>query len=160
MDFTKYVSFLESRALYFCRSDLLGDPFEGSYSRANITGRQRLQVHGEKVAAFIGNTVSRMTIGFRRVTYVNCWHMNELESAAMWGIYAPRHGAIALESSYSRLFAQLPDHAHVGVVSYRDYERDLIPEGNLFYPLLHKRKSFEHEQEVRAMFHEMKSQQS
>ena len=36
MDFTKLVSLLEKRALFFCRSDKLGDPFEGSYSQANI----------------------------------------------------------------------------------------------------------------------------
>jgi hypothetical protein len=35
MDFTKFVSMLENSALYFCRSDLLGDPFEGSFSKAN-----------------------------------------------------------------------------------------------------------------------------
>ncbi len=35
LDFTKYVSLLETRSLYFSRSDRLGDPFEGSLSRAN-----------------------------------------------------------------------------------------------------------------------------
>lgn len=31
------------------------------------------------------------------------------------------------------------------------YERDIIPEGNLFNPILSKRKSFSHEQEIRAV---------
>jgi hypothetical protein len=29
MDFTKFVSLLEKKALFFCRADKLGDPFEG-----------------------------------------------------------------------------------------------------------------------------------
>ena len=35
MDFTKFVSMLENGGLFFCRADLLGDPFEGSFARAN-----------------------------------------------------------------------------------------------------------------------------
>lgn len=34
---------------------------------------------------------------------------------------------------------------------YVDYERDWIDEGNTFAPIVHKRKSFEHEREVRAI---------
>jgi hypothetical protein len=34
MDFTKFVSLLETSALFFCRPDQLGDPFEGSISPA------------------------------------------------------------------------------------------------------------------------------
>ena len=30
MDFTKYVDLISTKELFFCRSDLLGDPFEGS----------------------------------------------------------------------------------------------------------------------------------
>lgn len=36
IDFTKFVSLLDKSALFFTRADRLGDPFEGSYSRANI----------------------------------------------------------------------------------------------------------------------------
>jgi hypothetical protein len=36
MDFTKYVSMLEHGGLYLRRSDLLGDPFEGSVSQLNL----------------------------------------------------------------------------------------------------------------------------
>lgn len=39
MDFTKFVSLLAKRALYFARADKLGDPFEGSFSQANIATR-------------------------------------------------------------------------------------------------------------------------
>ena len=36
IDFTKFVSLLDKQALFFARADRLSDPFEGSYSKANI----------------------------------------------------------------------------------------------------------------------------
>ena len=43
MDFTKFVSLLDRRALYFSRADKLGDPFEGSLSHINrLTRPHRL----------------------------------------------------------------------------------------------------------------------
>jgi hypothetical protein len=36
-------------------------------------------------------------------------------------------------------------------VKYVDYETAVIPEGNTFWPFAHKRRSFEHEREVRAV---------
>ena len=41
---------------------------------------------------------------------------------------------------------------YVGKVNYINYESDFIAEGNAFNPFLHKRLSFEHEREVRAMY--------
>ena len=35
MDFTKFVSLLDKRALFFAGADTLGDPFEGSVSPIN-----------------------------------------------------------------------------------------------------------------------------
>lgn len=40
MDFPKFVSMLHERALYFCRSDVLGDPLEGSLTQAVEVARQ------------------------------------------------------------------------------------------------------------------------
>jgi hypothetical protein len=85
--------------------------------------------------------------------------MNEYESAAMWSLYATggRDQAIAIQSTYARLekaLEQYPD-VHIGVVHYIDYEKDWMPEGNLMYPSVHKRKSFEHERELRAVIYDM-----
>ena len=41
-DFPKFVSLLQSRALYFSRANLLGDPLEGSVTRAREAARRRL----------------------------------------------------------------------------------------------------------------------
>jgi hypothetical protein len=89
--------------------------------------------------------------GLAKYTYVSCWHMNEHESAAMWKLYAKTSEAIAIRSTYLQLFESLPARHYVGCVSYIDYEQDWLPEGNLMYPFMHKRKSFEHEHELRAL---------
>lgn len=47
MDFTKFVSMLASSGVYFSRADLLGDPFEGSFSAAN-KGLERPSISSSK----------------------------------------------------------------------------------------------------------------
>ena len=47
MDFTKYVSLLQHRGVFFGRADRLGDPFEGSISRGTKDAERRwLKEHG------------------------------------------------------------------------------------------------------------------
>ena len=46
MDFTKFVSLLDRRALFFARAHKLGDPFEGTMTRANLEERSQLQGEG------------------------------------------------------------------------------------------------------------------
>jgi len=41
MDFTKFVSMLEEAGLFFARLDRLGDPFEGSSTRAEVMSREK-----------------------------------------------------------------------------------------------------------------------
>jgi len=41
---------------------------------------------------------------------------------------------------------------YVGKVQYVDHHREEIPVGNSFYAVMHKRSSFEHERECRAVF--------
>ena len=43
MDFTKFVSFIESRCLYFARADKLGDPFEGSLPKMTVAAREKFK---------------------------------------------------------------------------------------------------------------------
>jgi hypothetical protein len=61
MDFTKYVSMLDSGSLFFARADLLGDPFEGSSSRANIALRPELYKEvAEETGRMQANQVPQM----------------------------------------------------------------------------------------------------
>ncbi len=159
MDFAKFVALLDARALFFSRADLLGDPFEGSLSGPSIHARLRFF---EEVIAPQGKVsqdvllkqleqLSSTVEAMRRWTYISCWHMNEHQSAAMWNLYGRAGAGIAVQSTFAKLRSCLPNDILVGEVSYIDYERDLIPLNNLFWPFVVKRKSFEHERELRAV---------
>jgi len=153
----KFVSLLETRSLYFARADRLGDPFEGAYSRANQEHRAEMYPDlPEETRRTIADTLTQTLRRFRKQVAVNCWHMNEHESAALWKLYANGNEAVGIRSTYSRLIESFgPDTpaVYVGVVNYIDYAGggQIMPEGNLFYPFLHKRKNFEHERELRAI---------
>src|SRR5208283_5194086 len=91
-------------------------------------------------------------------SFVNCWHMNEVESAAMWKIYSTSKDSVCLQTTFARLRDVLPeDDVYIGVVNYISYDRDMIPDDNGLWPLFHKRKSFEHERELRALWSNIKN---
>lgn len=154
MDFTKYLALLDSSALYFARADQFDDPFEGASTKANLNARPEWYSgpewstgKGQEALA----SLPKMYEASRRWTYINCWHANEVESAAMWRLYAQSNEAIAVGSTFAKLAKQMPEFTHVGVVQYIDYETEFIPESNLFYRFMRKRKSFAHEREIRAV---------
>lgn len=166
MDFTKFVDLLERRSLFFCRSDRFEDPFEGSVSPLNAPAiRDLLRPHlvkggrdpaeAEKILASFEGASSAFRQKTRQWTLINCWHHNEHESAAMWKLYAKMEDAVAVQTTLGdlkRSFAVGDDSpVYVGDVRYIDYEHQAIPEGNAFLPYLHKRLSFAHEREVRAV---------
>ena len=92
-------------------------------------------------------------------TYVNCWHINEMESAAMWKLYARTEEAICVQSTYARLRDCLNssptcknDYLYIGKVQYIEYQEDSFPDpNNMLHSVMHKRRSFEHERELRAV---------
>jgi hypothetical protein len=89
--------------------------------------------------------------------------LSDYESAALWGLYVPPHGGVAIRSTFGRLTEafvpsaedEVDDGARgaifVGRVRYADYEKDWIPEGNTLWPFVHKRRSFDFENELRAV---------
>lgn len=149
MDFTNFVSLLDLKALYFARSDLLGDPFEGAMPRDNF--RFFSLLHGTPPSFPEGlQELSQVRRRLRERVYINCWHMNERESFAMWKLYARSSEAIAVQSTYELLRKCLAVPI-IGSVQYIDYRLDFVPEDDLLRPFLYKRKSFEHERELRAI---------
>jgi hypothetical protein len=85
---------------------------------------------------------------------ISCWHMNEHESAAMWKLYSSSNEAVCIRSTYRRLRRCLPQCVFVGEVSYIDYETGGFSLGKVFNAIMHKRLSFAHERELRAIFWE------
>ena len=57
MDFVKLVSLLENEALFFCRADKLGDPFEGAWSDPTrkvlrMDYVKEVKVHGDQISLY------------------------------------------------------------------------------------------------------------
>lgn len=163
MDFTKFMSLLDRHELFFARADRLSDPFEGSYPRENV--RQRTRMHEtmlKRLPTVLKAVYERTPKGWSefyrnlpRFIFINSWHENNQESAAMWTLYLKSSEGIAVQSTFGRLadcFGRETPDVYVGEVRYRDYSREMIAESSLFSPFLHKRRSFEHEKELRAVF--------
>jgi hypothetical protein len=153
MDFTKFVALLDSSALFFSRADLLGDAFEGSYSRANLSIRPILDAR----LGLSEDSRKGLEAAARREvksTFINAWHCSEHEPAAMWRLYLKSDEGIAIRSTFGRLgesFRNAEPQVFIGLVRYVDYDLDPMPEGNTLAPFVHKRHSFEHERELRAV---------
>jgi hypothetical protein len=159
LDFTKFVSLIDTRTLFFARADQLGDRFEGSASKLNVMLFPQLY---QTIYQFLSNDditslaaqLRRSRQGFLSWTFANCWHMNEHESAAMWGLYLKSDEGIAIKSSFARLkngLTNATQDVYIGKVKYIDYGTEWIPDGNTLSAFLHKRKGFEHERELRAI---------
>jgi hypothetical protein len=156
IDFTKFVSLLDKSALFFTRADRLGDPFEGSYPRANVKLRPELY---KEMPQNILEHLSQFYKIFVKYTAINCWYLSEYESAAMWKLHLKSDEGIAIQSTFDLLKTSLKNdnhHVFIGKVKYIDFEKDWMPEGNMLYPFVHKRKSFEHERESRAVIQELR----
>lgn len=155
MDFTKFVSLLDKKALFFVRADKLGDPFEGTYPKTNVVTRPaRYAGIPEKVRdKFVFSQWPFLVQNLRKVILISCWHENAHESAAMWKLYSREYDGIAVKTDFESFTESLVcgDKVFVGRVEYIDYDRDFISEESFFNPYLYKRKSFEHEKEVRAI---------
>ena len=108
LDFTKFVSLLDRRELFFSTVDGLSksDPFEGSLPFPNVVSRSLIM---RKVAEYPKveysevkeqATLTREGFGkrLRSCVGVNCWHINQYESVAMWKLYLKSDEGIAITS--------------------------------------------------------------
>lgn len=161
VDFAKFVSMLKNRALYFSRLGLLGDPFEGSL--AYCDAKRITDALSERFPGEAEKMIRGLDGGFKSMlqeSYVNCWHLNEHESEAMWRCYGKGGDAIAIRSTYGALKELLPSRVesrelYLGTVRYLDHlnesmvwREELL---NFFTPIMYKSRSLDFEKEVRAV---------
>ena len=148
MDYDKFRSFIEENYLYFCSINTLKkyDPFEGSYYACKLLN---------EVDPLDAQEFARKEDMCGPPIAVNCWHLSEYQSMAMWKIYSGEKG-IAIQTSVAKLkeaFNKLSDSIRLGEISYTDAPID-HPTGwtaDKFIRCMTKRKCFEFEKEVRAL---------
>jgi len=153
MDFTKFVSMLDKKALYFTRADILAekyDKFDSLYHPEFV--ERTLKLYSDKktkkrILHFFNGQKE-----FRKENIINCWHINDDESAAMWNTYSHRGYGIAIQSSFNKLVKSFDvfkeNEVHIGKVFY---SIDKLQFDNAYFPFMVKRKCFEYENELRAV---------
>lgn len=164
MDFTQFVSLLEDNSLFFNRADDFDDPYEGSLPQQNYDLRaEELQ---DVPQNWIEDLLPRFREICRRHTFLNCWHINKTESAGMWDLYLKADAGICIQSTYQRLVDAIElhknDQIYISEVEYINYKQDRLagwslqsPLADTISPFIHKRESFEHENELRAIIHDL-----
>lgn len=156
MDFTKLVSLFDQRCLYFANPKVLEDSYEGMLSRPSMA-YFLTELDGRFGGGDQEEVIKRRKSLIKKkrdAIYVSCWHQNEVESAAMWRLYLDGKEGIAIKSTVERLCQAMEGSGKefcVGLVNYIDYDTDRFPWADREGWVLHKRKSFAHERELRAI---------
>ncbi len=178
MDFTKYMSLISTQSIYFSRSDCFSDIFEGAKGYLSdkdvwdrhyydffikaisnppevydfeLSEKQILERANKLLKDFEGAGVKQ-----RQSTFISCWHEGEYESEAMWRLYSSYlPNALAIKTTTGDLIKSLgyDSSVEIGRVEYIDYRNKFSGVNESFW---RKRKSFEHEKEVRAIINDYK----
>lgn len=166
MDFTKLVSLLSTQSIFFCRSDNFRDTFEGklfnqtdqdAFALLNrVMKMEEMSEYREYAEQIeIEQFKKELSIGLdeqRKKIFINCWHLNEYESAAMWDLYSNGKEGIAIQTTFDRVKKSLnacEDEVFIGKVKYLDNTTENNLKNHYIEPFFTKRVSFSHEQEVR-----------
>jgi len=174
MDFTKFVDIIDRKKMFFPTVAMLSkiDPFEGSFPKSYI---DYFNANIDKI--FIPETwmtfnrasapkdFSRARKSMSKFVAVSCWNKQDESSAALWKIYCSTFNGIAIESTIGRLKDSLQSEErdiYIGEVEYIDHHSPepsglisktpgTTPDDILHKVYVYKEKSFNYENEVRAI---------
>ncbi|GKS67412.1 hypothetical protein YTPLAS73_09590 [Nitrosarchaeum sp.] len=165
MNIQKFQSLLEKESLHFSKVTSFEDPFEGTVPEFNKKNTK--QVYSEiqdrfaskkQFDKFIKNKPKMDEITYEMLKnqlLVNCWHINDHESASMWKLYTSNMEGIAIQSTYRKIKESFNDNTDdtiwIGRVIYSDYSREWMNEWNAYQRFITKRISFECESELRLI---------
>ena len=182
MDLSKFISLIGKKKLYFPSLESFEDIFEGAKGIIERKGiwnefyteflewairtppegntRDLTDEYVEKNAAMILSNLERVGVSERKDIFVSCWHCNQYESEAMWKLYSTNvENAIAIQTTSQQLYEALgkDPSIQIGKVQYIDFTKRFSAVNGAYW---YKRKSFEYEQEVRAVVKVQKANSS
>lgn len=177
LSFEKFRSLLIDKGLFFfCRLDKFSDPYEGSVPRREVefrvnearkyAARYNLKFSIEKDDKPIADVHRRS----KRTTIVNCWHINQNESDAMWQLYLKDNEGVAIQTNLSSLIPLMdgiPSKISPSKIRYINYGADIwydsthypVRDYNFLTPFVHKRIEFEYESEFRFFIEVQEAEQ-
>jgi hypothetical protein len=153
LDAAKLFDFFENSTLFFCRADHFSDKFEGAF-----TPSLRQQISDAYARGEIDFSYEQFKRRMRESVFINCWHRNQDDSAAMWALYGKSDCAVALTTTVGQLAGTLEgieeDHAiSIARVDYvkhwSDPKLDVSPDYTRIFT--YKTKAYEYEKEVRVI---------
>jgi hypothetical protein len=159
LDLAKFISLLSNRSLFLSRLDSLSDPSEGRttlkteemYAAFDAMNRsEKKNPHNtDGSVQYNRNEVTKLV---RASFYVNCWHINEFESAGMWSVYASLDKGIAIQSTVGRIKDSVAgEEKTIGIskVKYIDRRKEVFS-GDLTERGLSKGAYYSFENELRV----------
>jgi hypothetical protein len=160
MDLSEFLWFISESRLYFANLEELPDKWEGAWPATFVKELERSREflmhieHGvNEPYAFqlVKGSREDRQAGFA----VNCWHKNDVESVAMWSLYTSGADGVAIQTTVGSLkscLAEEPRNLFIAEVEYRDHEGiHPVESSDPLVPLTTKRRSFQHESEVRVI---------
>lgn len=170
MDLKSFISLIDKSSLFFTKSTCFKDKYEGRYpnvSKYKMHENRKIGLEQGQYQLIKTETDKKSFLDiYKRAdveheiemcerTFINCWHVNNDESAAMWQLYTTNGEGIAIKSSFIRLCECFNDYVdkdvYIGKVKYIDFENTDIYNHHSLEPFINKRRCFEHEHELRAV---------
>lgn len=150
--FERFVAILETHRLWFSRPFRFEDQWEGLFPPSYVRRtRQYADANGIPFDEF-DHEFRRRLLRHRYAHFVNCWHIGDHESDAMWKLNALTKTGIAIQSAVDDVRQCLRPH-NSGRVIYYDPSHDILSP-SIFGPhdILFKRSFFSFELEYRFWF--------
>jgi hypothetical protein len=133
MDLPKLLALIIKRELYLRRLDLLPDKFEGLYPTQTSKALTQAYLASGQIDADTAKGIAEHRVKFakdvRRNFYVNCWHLGDVESEAMWRIYCGAGGGVAIVLPYEKLSASIDSARNQAIGSRIRREGQSIVDG-------------------------------
>jgi hypothetical protein len=172
MSFDHFASLLRTEQLLFRKVSDFSDPFEGSVPKAYAELRRKSYEQSDEFPEGFATAISTVNKKIRDSIYANCWHQNQRESEAMWDSYGEKGVAIVTDTdSMINALQIVDDSILLRDVKYLDYYKSFESmsaaeqnamiqfankaESGLVSSVSMKRKSFEHENEIRLLYPEI-----
>jgi hypothetical protein len=153
LDAAKLFDFFENSTLFFCRADHFRDKFEGAF-----TPTLRDQISAAHARGEIDYNYEEFKRRMRESVFINCWHRNQDDSAAMWALYGKSDCAVALTTTVGQLsdtlrLAHTEHEAWIARVEYVKHWSDPKLDISQDYARVfaYKTKAYEYEKEVRVI---------
>ncbi len=148
IDLARFTALLGDKKLHLARPDTFRDQHEGSITEP----MEATLEHQFSDRPGLLATISEYRKKAKESVFISCWCILPTESEAMWRLYCGDEYGVAIAVEYQRLESVFVGRGRtMAPVTYIDYQRQGFPQGNTMYPFFHKRKAFEHEQEVRLV---------